>query len=220
MKITSEIFQVGGGQLTVSEDASIYLVNFNGKAAIIDSGCGRSINFLLDNIEKCNIKTDQIQYILLTHCHYDHTGGAKKLQDKLKCKIVAHELDSLYLESGDNEVTAASWYGSFIQPFNVDIKLKGHEERIELGKGEIKAIHIPGHSPGSVAYLCESDGLKVLFGQDVHGPLDSRLLSNKEDYLQSLKRLLSLEADILCEGHFGIFHGKDRVRKFIESYIF
>lgn len=67
--------------------------------------------------------------------------------------------------------------------------------------------------------MTESDGKRVLFGQDVHGPLDASLLSNKEDYLESLTFLLSLEADILCEGHDGYFRGKQEVADFIESFL-
>jgi hypothetical protein len=49
--------------------------------------------------------------------------------------------------------------------------------------------------------------------------LDSSLLSNREDYLQSLNLLLSLNADILCEGHFGVFKGKEKVAGFIRSFM-
>jgi len=42
MKITDEIHQVGGGALTSPEDAAIYLINFTGHAALVNSGCGRS----------------------------------------------------------------------------------------------------------------------------------------------------------------------------------
>jgi glyoxylase-like metal-dependent hydrolase (beta-lactamase superfamily II) len=80
-------------------------------------------------------------------------------------------------------------------------------------------MHIPGHSPGSMVYVTESEGKKVLFGQDVHGPLDASLLSNREDYLESLRFLLSLGADILCEGHYGVFRGKEEVADFIESFL-
>ena len=67
--------------------------------------------------------------------------------------------------------------------------------------------------------MTESEGKRVLFGQDVHGPLDASLLSNREDYLESLRFLLSLEADILCEGHYGVFRGKEHVADFIESFL-
>jgi glyoxylase-like metal-dependent hydrolase (beta-lactamase superfamily II) len=67
--------------------------------------------------------------------------------------------------------------------------------------------------------MTESEGLKVLFAQDVHGPLDARILSDREDYLRSLNLLLSLKSDILCEGHFGVYRGKNEVEDFIESFI-
>lgn len=59
----------------------------------------------------------------------------------------------------------------------------------------------------------------MLFGQDVHGPIHTDLLSDPAAYQDSLKKIRDLDADILCEGHYGIFHGKDRVREFIESFM-
>ncbi|MEA3273835.1 MAG: hypothetical protein U9Q81_00740 [Pseudomonadota bacterium] len=53
----------------------------------------------------------------------------------------------------------------------------------------------------------------------MHGPLHPSLLSSREDYLGSLQRLLELNADILCEGHFGIFRGKKAVRDFIRQFM-
>lgn len=219
MKITSEVFQVGGGNLTAPGDASIYLINVDGRAALVDAGCGRSEDRLLKNIKYCGVDPETIEYLLITHCHFDHTGGAKSLKERLGLEIVAHELDAHFLEEGNKEVTAASWYGSRLVPFYVDIKLKGAKERITLNKKGIDAIHVPGHSPGSVVYLVESDGKRILFGQDVHGPLHPSLLSNEKDYQNSLSIMLSLEADILCEGHFGIYRGRQAVAEFISSFI-
>ena len=218
-KVTSEIFQVGGPGLTSYEDAAIYLINFEGSAALVDAGCGGSEDRLLENIRSCGIDPNQIECLLITHCHFDHTGGAKSLKDRFQYETVAHELDARFLEQGDDAVTAASWYGSSIQPFTVDRKLSGAQEDIHLGGRIVRAIHIPGHSPGSLVYEVESDGFKVLFAQDVHGPLDPSLLSDRDDYMQSLKLLLSLEADILCEGHFGVYKGKTHVEQFIRSYL-
>ena len=116
-------------------------------------------------------------------------------------------------------MTAATWYGASLEPFPIEKKLSLSKEQIQLGGHFIEAIHTPGHSPGSVVYVAESQGLKVLFGQDVHGPLDESLLSNRKDYLKSLDLLMSLEADILCEGHYGVIKGKNEVRHFIESFM-
>jgi glyoxylase-like metal-dependent hydrolase (beta-lactamase superfamily II) len=219
MEITSEIFEVGGGVLTAPEDAAIYLVKFGQESALVDAGCGRATERLLAGVTRCGVDPQSIKYLLITHCHYDHTGGAAELKRRIGLDIVAHKLDARYLEAGDNRVTAANWYGAKLTPFLVDRKLAGSGEDIVLGGRTIQAIHAPGHSPGSVVYLTESDGLKVLFAQDVHGPLDPGFLSNSKDYRKSLKMLFGIGADILCEGHFGVYRGKDEVAAFIRQFM-
>lgn len=219
-KITDEIFQVGGGRLTSPEDAAVYLINVNGHAALVDAGCGRSTGRLIKNILACGVERRQIEYMLITHCHYDHTGGVRRLKDELPgCIVIAHELDAPYLEQGDNTVTAALWYGASIEPFTIEKKLAGPEEEVVLEKRIIRAVHIPGHSPGSAVYMIESEGSKVLFGQDVHGPIEPAIKSDRAAYRKSLELLLALDADILCEGHFGIFKGKEEVADFIRSFL-
>ncbi len=217
--ITDEIFQVGGGTLTSFEDAAVYLVNFRGHAAVVDSGCGHAGEKLLENILSCGVNPGDIDFLLLTHCHYDHTGGALLLKEATGCSIVAHDLDACFIESGDNTVTAATWYNASITPATVDRRLTLTREHLVLGDRVIEAIHTPGHSPGSVAYLTESQGLKVLFGQDVHGPLARSLLSDEDQYFKSLELLASLEADILCEGHYGVYMGKEEIKSFIRSFL-
>ena len=218
VKITDEIYQIGGGNLSSPGDAAIYLINFSPHAAIVDAGCGGSLEKILNNIRASGVEPKNIEYLLITHCHYDHTGGARELKNSTGCKIVAHELDARFLENGDDTVTAAKWYGATISPIEIDRKIIEPRETISLGQREINAIHTPGHSPGSIVFVTESEGNKILFGQDVHGPLDRALLSDSEDYEKSLDLLLSLDADILCEGHYGTFKGKKKVRDFIISF--
>jgi glyoxylase-like metal-dependent hydrolase (beta-lactamase superfamily II) len=219
IEINNEVYHVGGRGLTAPEDAAIYLVALGAEAALIDAGCGRATDLLLANIEAAGVLPASIRYLLLTHCHFDHTGGAAEVRRRLGCVTVAHQLDAGFIESGDAEVTAASWYGSRLTPCPIDHRLRGARESLPLGEGTIEAIHIPGHSPGSVAYLLEAGGHRVLFGQDVHGPLSASLLSDAADYQRSLKTLLSLDADILCEGHYGIFRGREDVADFIGGFV-
>ena len=219
MQVTGEIFQGGGSEMTAMGDASIYLINFDSHGALVDAGCGFGTEKLFRNIEECGVKPDQIEYLLITHCHFDHTGGIPGVLERVKCQVVAHEDEALFLEKGDDRVTGARWYGGSMSPIMVDRKIKGAGENIELGGRVIEAIHTPGHSPGSMVFVTESEGLKILFGQDVHGPLDESLLSNRKQYRESLNMLIDMEADILCEGHFGIYRGKAEVKKFIKSFL-
>ena len=93
--------------LTDPSDAASYLLRFGDKAALIDAGSGRGHAQLIKNIAECLESHVQLEYLLLTHCHFDHTGGAQAVRDEYGCRIVAHELDAIYLESGDNRVTGS-----------------------------------------------------------------------------------------------------------------
>jgi len=218
IRIKNNLWQVGGMGLTDPSDAAVYLVRFGDGAALIDAGSGRGHPQLIKNIAECVEPNVQLEYLLLTHCHFDHTGGAQAMRDEYGCRIVAHELDAIYLESGDNRVTAAAWYGARLEPFAIDMRLQGQESTLSIGSGTVTAIHCPGHSPGSVVYTTDIDGQLILFGQDVHGPIHSELLSDEKQYLASLARLVDLQADLLLEGHFGIIETKQEVRAFIEYW--
>lgn len=218
-KIIENIWQVGGDGLSGPGDAAIYLARFGEGAALIDAGCGDGHATVIRNIRDCIPDSVQIAYLFLTHCHFDHAGGAERLRADFGCKIVAHELDAVYLEQGDSEVTAASWYGARMNPLKVDIRLKGKENQIEVGDSFISAVHWPGHSPGSMILTTRMAGQYVVFAQDVHGPIHPALRSDENAYQMSLRALLDLKADILLEGHFGVYQGKETVSKFIQSFM-
>jgi glyoxylase-like metal-dependent hydrolase (beta-lactamase superfamily II) len=218
-RIKENLWQVGGSGLTDQADAAIYLVRFGDKAALIDAGCGQGRSRLKRNIGECLLPTDRLEYLLLTHCHYDHTGGAQAVRDEFGCLVAAHELDAVYLEEGDATVTAASWYGARMEPLSIDVKLRGEESELPIGGGSMRAIHWPGHSPGSVIYATRMDGELVVFGQDVHGPIHPSLRSDEKQYQASLAKLAALDADLLLEGHYGIFTTKKEVRRFIQSFM-
>lgn len=217
-RITETVWQVGGSGFSDSSDAAIYLIISAGNAALVDAGTGQGHVALVHNIRECLPENSHLEYILLTHCHFDHAGGADALRNEFGCRIVAHELDSIYLETGDQEVTAASWYGSHLDAFPVDVKLKGEESIVQLGANNLTAIHCPGHSPGSVIYTMVSEEQLLVFAQDVHGPIHPSLLSDEGLYQDSLRKLAALNADILLEGHYGVFRPKGKVRRYVERF--
>ncbi|NLN88481.1 MAG: Zn-dependent hydrolase, partial [Syntrophomonadaceae bacterium] len=62
-------------------------------------------------------------------------------------------------------------------------------------------------------------GQRVLFGQDIHGPFNEEWGSDMQQWRKSMQTLLDLEADILCEGHFGVYQPAKAVKKYIEGYL-
>ena len=216
-EIVKDIYIVGGPDITDGRDGCVYLVNL-GELILIDTGARWSVDKIIKNIEKFGFDCGNLKKIILTHCHIDHIGGVPEIKKRFGCKIYIHKLDAPPLETGDPILTAANWYQTDFPPTPVDVKLNLPEEILTIGEHKIVCLHTPGHTPGSICIYLDKDGKRILFGQDLHGPLLSEFGSNLEDYGRSTKKLLDLEADILCEGHFGIYKTKKDVRNYILSY--
>jgi len=211
-QIIKDIYHVG------DNECSVYMVDTKSDQGLVLIDAGMNLN-MIKEISSHGLLFEDIQHCILTHCHIDHTGACAELKKALpEIKFYAHELDAIPIEKpGHDGRTAASWYGVIYEP----IKLHRRFEKdtiLTLGNYEFQCIHTPGHTPGSISIIIESAGKKILFGQDLHGPFNDSFLSNLNDYQSSMQRLLELDADILCEGHFGIFKPGNRVRKYIETY--
>ena len=219
IEVCPHIYQVGGDRLSNSEDCLVYLVEGAKESILIDTGAGKSVCKILDNMKAAGIELRKIKYIVATHGHIDHIGGLHEFKQALQANVIAHHLELPAIEEGLQHLTAADWYGVTYQPVKVDMVLTGDTETIQLGDLQLTWIHIPGHTPGSIAVLVKMGGKKILFGQDIHGPFNQTWGSDLDQWRDSMLRLLDLEADILCEGHFGVYLPASEVRRFIESYL-
>ena len=83
MKIMENLWQVGDAEHTSVEDAAIYLIRFGEKAAAIDAGCSSDHDNLVANISEVLPPGTEIEYLFLTHCHYDHSGGADRVRNQV-----------------------------------------------------------------------------------------------------------------------------------------
>jgi glyoxylase-like metal-dependent hydrolase (beta-lactamase superfamily II) len=209
---------VGGSDLSAPEDAFVYLVDAGSELVLVDAGVGYGTSRIEDNIRSLGFEPARVWHIIATHCHIDHIGGLFDWKERCSCKIIAHELDRAGIEGENNALTAASMYGVDYKPVKVDTLLKGEAQNLNLGDLQFNFLHTPGHTPGSIcAYIDTKDG-RVLFGQDIHGPFSPAWGSDLKKWRVSMQKLLALRADVLCEGHAGIFRG-DKVGKYIESYL-
>ncbi len=218
-EIISGVYLIGGSGMTSADDAAIYLIDFNGDLVMIDSGAGNSSSQIVRNIEMFGLNPAAVSNLILTHCHIDHIGSAPFFKKQYGTKILIHGLDAAALEKGDARKTAANWYDTTFPPTTVDVKLKGEKETLKFGNEELYCLHTPGHTPGSISLYLDRAGKRILFGQDIHGPFHRDFDSDIKEWKISMHKLLDLNADILCEGHFGIFHSKERVRAYIERYL-
>ena len=135
----------------------------------------------------------RLEYILLTHGHYDHTTAVPALHEALpEAKIYIHQSDSF--GAGGRLFPLASQVD--------ELQLYDEGDPLQLGGITIEVLHTPGHSLGSV--VLKTDG--VLFTGDTLfagscGRTDLRG-GNYEQIMASLKRLGELEGDyMVLPGH-------------------
>jgi len=218
-KIADGIYIIGGPYISHASDATSFVVDFGDELVMIDSGAGNSSKILVQNIEKAGLNPHDISTLILTHCHIDHIGSAPYFKNNFNCDLVVHDLDADAIENGDPILTAANWYETEFPPTPVDRRLAGDHEILKFGDEKLHCLHTPGHTPGSISVYIDRGGKRILFGQDIHGPFLPSFGSDVEEWKKSMKKLLDLEADILCEGHFGIYRSKDSVEKYIKNYL-
>ena len=128
-------------------DMNVYLIIDENKCFIVDPGGNYSE--IEKTIKELNL---EVLGILLTHAHVDHTY----LIGKFTCPIYIHEKEVEILKYSN-----LSLYDSFgfDMPFNylkLDIKKIKDNDIIKLNDKEIKVIHTPGHTKGSVCYLIDN----------------------------------------------------------------
>lgn len=169
-----------------------------GKAAVFDAGgYNERLAALVENED---IK--KVEYIFLTHGHFDHIMGVADLKEKTGAKVAIHELDAMCLEDTKYSLLPPEGYGE--QKFTKADVLLHDGDVINVGSLEIKVMHTPGHTPGGVCYICGD----VMFSGDTlfcrtigRTDLDG---GNPVDMDASCHRLAALEED------YTVFPGHNR----------
>jgi len=217
-KIYENIYQVGGAAISDIRDGAVYLLDL-GELVLIDSGAGLGFEQTIRNIEAARFNPVEISAVILTHCHMDHIGGAALFRQNFGSQIAMHEFDAEIIERGDQHMTAAWCFGIFLKPFPIDVKLRGGKGQLSFVTYTVKWIHIPGHTPGSIAVYFDIGGKRILFGQDISAPLLEDFKCDPLAWRESIDKLLALDADILCDSHAGVFQPKNRVKSYLEQSI-
>ena len=215
-QVCKGVFQVGGSGLSHPNDCSVYVVDA-GSLVMIDAGAGESFDELVANIKGAGLPLEKLKAVIVTHAHIDHVGPLSRLRQKYGLEIIVHELDAPGIETGRG--IGAEFYGVDYRPCPVDRRITGEDTTLTIGNRQFRLLHIPGHTPGSLAVVIDCDGNKVLFGQDIHGPYLPRWGGDPVAARKSLQKLLDLKADILCEGHFGVYRPAEAVDRYIRGYL-
>ncbi|RXZ84049.1 MBL fold metallo-hydrolase [Paenibacillaceae bacterium] len=162
------------------------------QAVIIDPGMNPGK--LLARIKERGL---QVEAILLTHAHFDHMGGVDEVRKALGCPVYLHDLEADWLT--DPRKNGSARWQDVTEPLTTEPAEYGLDEgqRLQLIGLEFTVYHTPGHSPGSVSFLCGTElfGGDVLFKQSV-GRTDLPG-GNERDLFDSIRgKLYKLPAEV------------------------
>jgi len=184
--------------------ANIWVVEGRDRDLVIDAGLG--LFNVAEYLDQCGLINPPRKPVLAvaTHVHFDHSGGLRYFSD-----VAIHTAEADSLVNGNNrdcvtflsddEITLKpdpNWKAKQyqVQPTKVTQRLSDGD-MLDLGDRCLRVIHLPGHSPGSIALL-DVGSDRSLFSGDVVYDTDSLIdwlpHSNASAYVASAHRLESL----------------------------
>ncbi|MCK9274168.1 MAG: MBL fold metallo-hydrolase [Syntrophales bacterium] len=209
MKVTKDLYAYEWKNPFENNCNSYYIGGSTG--ALIDPGLSCFFPDLLARMEEDGIAQEDIRIVINTHSHPDHFEASELLNGKdnvLVCML--KEEVEFYNSTGKNMY---DMFGLRAPEITIDMQLK--EGPVTFGSENFEVVHVPGHSPGSLAlYWPVKKALfsgDVLFFQNVGRTDfpggDSRLLK------ESITRLSHYDAEYLLPGHMELITGSNNVQR-------
>ena len=229
-----------------------YVIRGEKKNLMIDAGVNLLGPRYLTSIKDIFGNIDQLHYLFLTHSHYDHVGSAHYLKQHIpNLRIGAHTRVAGLLQKPSvlemmnrlsaNHVELLKYNTAgedlTLHPFAIDLHLKQGDE-FDLGGLTCRVYETPGHTKDSLAFYFPE--IKTLFPSEACGVLQGatgsdmqvEFLASYQDYIDSLKLMISLKPEMVCLGHGWVLTHEDaedffkrslsetfRYRELIENYL-
>jgi glyoxylase-like metal-dependent hydrolase (beta-lactamase superfamily II) len=197
---------------------STYLVRGE-TSIVIDPGPTVSIPYVLNELKKLNVNSETLSFLTPTHIHLDHSGGSWRLLENYQNTFVlVHPKGAKHLEEPSRlKAGARALFGDAINNYGEiqGISSKNIKESIDgmildLGGVTVQIIWTPGHASHHQCFFVQEE--KVLIAGDAAGFYfpDTGIIMpttpppfNLIKAIKSLDRLLLLEPEKICYGHFG-----------------
>lgn len=193
---------------SVSAVAAVYLVEHRGVLSLMDTGSAGCANRVLRALASSGRRPEDLRQIVLTHCHGDHAGDAKRLSEVTGAIVVAGEADALVIEGAapypaPRDALSRSLFRRFERFARLPVGRRiSDEEELE---GGLLAIPAPGHTLGHIAVFAP-DPSALFVGDAVWhlGPLRPswrRFTQDVERNADSVRRLAAVGAGRVLLGH-------------------
>lgn len=235
-------FPEGLYRVTAGQGGESILIDGDSETAIYDCGMAYCQDETIKNIENKlkELGKDKLDYVILSHSHYDHIGALPYILKRWPDAKVAGGEKLVKVFSSEGAKATMRRLGEAARDkylpeemHNIPISTDGLRVDIILQDGDIlnlgdcciKAIFTPGHTDCSLSYLLSKNhGPKILFMSESVGVLENKdylhtsILKSFDDTIMSANKLKALKADVLISSHFGVVP-KETQDKYFDMYI-
>ena len=189
---------------------------------LVDTGIPNSAGTILEAVQAIGRKSSDLRHILVTHCHPDHAGSLAEVKKLTGASAYMHPLEAAITRTGTvaPDLKPAPGMDDLFRQFigfesarydPAEIEHEVHDGDELLIGGGIRAIHVPGHCAGQLAFLWHASG-GVLFAADTASNMMglgySLGYADFEKGKQDLLKLAALDFEIACFSHGeAITHG-------------
>lgn len=240
-----------GSNITLIDDMDLGIQNRTGtyvihdkKLTIVETSASPSIPYILEGFKKINVNPQDIHYIVVTHIHLDHSGGAGLLLKECpNAKVVVHPkgarhlIDPTRLIAGARAVYGEDFDKLFnpIVPIPEDrILIKQDGETIDLDNRTLTFYDSPGHSYHHFSIhdsysngIFTGDTVGVYYQDiidfDFYLPSTSPNQFDPDAMLKSIEKFEALQIDHIFFGHFGMSsepnHVFSEIRKWLPIFV-
>jgi len=204
---------------------NIWHVRGRDRDMLVDSGMG-----VVSLSRHVALVTERPPIAVATHTHWDHIGSHHEFAERAVHALEADVLAAPTRQSSGaaSSVTAEKEREIFERLPPAPYRAASYEiepapatrllrdgDIVDLGDRHFQVLHLPGHSPGSIALWEAATG--ILFSGDV--VYDGELLDDVvSDYVASMERLRGLPVSVVHGGHFPSF-GRDKYLELIDAYL-
>jgi metallo-beta-lactamase class B len=184
IKVFDNLYYVGPGFV------SVWLIPTSGGLILIDAAQEPYVDHVIDSIRKAGFEPKNIRYILLSHGHLDHFGGAARIQQLSGARVATLEEDWQLMEAAGKTPGRGNAPPPDVPKRDMVIK---EGDVVKLGDTELKVYKLPGHTPGSPSFeFTVRDGGRsykaFLFG----GPGPRGGVQGAEQFLASANRVAKI----------------------------
>ncbi len=221
-EVAENIYMIDNRLLSLPKWGSAYLINEE-KKALIDAGPASSVSTVLGGIKNIGVRPEDIDYIIVTHIHLDHAGGAGVLiRDMPQAQVVVHHRGAWHLANPAKLINSATEaqgeeaileYGEVVPVEEHKVRPVYDGNEIKLSESQVlKFIDAPGHAPHELCiYESRNGGLFTgdaagiyLAGGEILLPATVPPNFDFELCIDTLKRLMKLKANMIYFSHFGV----------------